>query len=67
MKKWILSILFFTVLTPSFAQSEVDVIWNYPAPSAQQEEEGNFSIISIPYFDLQIYEMPSGKSDFVDQ
>ncbi len=22
---------------------------------------------SIPYFDLQIYEMPSGKSDFVDQ
>ena len=22
---------------------------------------------SIPYFDLEIYEMPSGKSDFVDQ
>jgi hypothetical protein len=38
-----------------FAQSEVDVIWNYPAPSSQPEEGGNFSIISIPYFDLRYY------------
>lgn len=38
-----------------FAQSEVDVIWNYPAPSSQPEEEGNFSITSIPFFDLRYY------------
>lgn len=38
-----------------FAQSEVDVIWNYPIQGENSEEEGSFSIISIPYFDLRYY------------
>lgn len=37
------------------AQSEVDVIWNYPAQADESQEEGSFSIISIPYFDLRYY------------
>ena len=38
-----------------FAQSEVDVIWNYPVHGQEIEEVGSFSIRSIPYYDLQYY------------
>lgn len=44
-----------------FAQCEVDVIWNYPIPSRQPEEDGNFSIISLPYFDLRYYSAGRGR------
>jgi hypothetical protein len=44
-----------------FAQSEVDVIWNYPVQGQDLEEEGSFSILSIPYFDLRYYSEGRGR------
>jgi hypothetical protein len=38
-----------------FAQSEVDVIWNFPLQGNDPQELGSFSIISLPYFDLRYY------------
>jgi hypothetical protein len=38
-----------------FAQSEVDVIWNFPLHGKDPQELGSFSIISLPYFDLRYY------------
>lgn len=38
-----------------FAQSEVDVIWNFPLQGKDPQELGSFSIISLPYFDLRYY------------
>ena len=38
-----------------FAQSEVDVIWNFPVQNKDSQELGSFSIISLPYFDLRYY------------
>jgi hypothetical protein len=38
-----------------FAQSEVDVIWNFPLQGKNSLEPGSFSIISLPYFDLRYY------------
>lgn len=38
-----------------FAQSEVDVIWNFPLEGDEPKEIGSFSIISLPYFDLRYY------------
>lgn len=38
-----------------FAQSEVDVIWNFPLEGNDSQESGSFSIISLPYFDLRYY------------
>lgn len=38
-----------------FAQSEVDVIWNFPLRGNVPPESGSFSIISLPYFDLRYY------------
>jgi GDP-D-mannose dehydratase len=38
-----------------FAQSEVDVIWNFPLQGSETKELGSFSIISLPYFDLRYY------------
>ena len=38
-----------------FAQSEVDVIWNFPLQGENSPEPGSFSIISLPYFDLRYY------------
>lgn len=38
-----------------FAQSEVDVIWNFPLQDNEPRELGSFSIISLPYFDLRYY------------
>ena len=38
-----------------FAQSEVDVIWNFPLQGHNPQEPGSFSIISLPYFDLRYY------------
>jgi hypothetical protein len=38
-----------------FAQSEVDVIWNFPLKGNNLQERGSFSIISLPYFDLRYY------------
>ena len=44
-----------------FAQSEVDVIWNYPVHGQEIEEAGSFSIRSIPYFDLRYYSEGRGR------
>lgn len=38
-----------------FAQSEVDVIWNYPIEEHGSEDDGSFTIISFPYSDLRYY------------
>jgi hypothetical protein len=38
-----------------FAQSEVDVIWNFPLQGKDPQELGSFSIISLPYFDSRYY------------
>jgi hypothetical protein len=42
-------------ITKFFAQSEVDVIWNFPLQGNDPQEMGSFSIISVPYFDLRYY------------
>jgi hypothetical protein len=44
-----------------FAQSEVDVIWNYPVHGQEIEEAGSFSIRSIPYYDLRYYSEGRGR------
>ena len=56
-----------------FAQSEVDVIWNYPLQGDEPEEEGSFSIISVPFSDFRYYSESRSrvvgfinKSKFVD-
>ena len=56
-----------------FAQSEVDVIWNYPLQGDEPEEEASFSIISVPFSDFRYYSESRSrvvgfinKSKFVD-
>ena len=56
-----------------FAQSEVDVIWNYPLQRDNPHEEGGFSIISVPFSDFRYYSESRSrvagffnKSKFVD-
>lgn len=40
-------------LSKFFAQSEVDVIWNFPLPGQNLQEEASYCILSYPYFDLR--------------
>ena len=56
-----------------FAQSEVDVIWNYPLQGDEPEDEGSFSIIAVPFSDFRYYSESRSrvvgffnKSKFVD-
>lgn len=38
-----------------FAQTEVEVIWNYPLQGRNLQEEGSYCIHSYPYFDLRYF------------
>lgn len=38
-----------------FAQTEVEVIWNYPLQGQNLQEEGSYCILSYPYFDLRYF------------
>jgi hypothetical protein len=38
-----------------FAQSDVDVIQNFPLPGENQESEGGFSVDTYPYYTLAYY------------
>lgn len=38
-----------------FAQSDVDVIQNYPLPGENQESEGGFCVDTFPYYTLAYY------------
>jgi hypothetical protein len=38
-----------------FAQTEVEVIWNYPLEGRNLQEEGSYCILSYPYFDLRYF------------
>ena len=46
-----------------FAQTEVDVIWNYPLQGRNPQEEGSYCILSYPYFDLRHFS--NGGSRFI--
>jgi hypothetical protein len=50
-------------LTKFFAQSEVDVIWNFPLPGQNHQEEASYCILSYPYFDLRHFS--NGGSRFI--
>jgi len=38
-----------------FAQTEVEVIWNYPLEGRNLQVEGSYCILSYPYFDLRYF------------
>jgi hypothetical protein len=38
-----------------FAQSDVDVIQNFPLPGENQESEGGFCVDTYPYYTLAYY------------
>ena len=38
-----------------FAQSDVDVIWNYPLQGDYPHEDGGFTTMTYPYFDLRYF------------
>ena len=44
-----------------FAQTEVDVIWNYPLQGRNPQEEGSYCILSYPYFDLRYFSNGRGR------
>lgn len=44
-----------------FAQSEVDVMINFPLPDASFQEEGGFEITVSPFYDLNYYSKGRGK------
>ena len=44
-----------------FAQTEVEVIWNYPLQGKDAQEEGSYCILSYPYFDLRCYSNGRGR------
>lgn len=46
-----------------FAQCEVDVIWNYPLEGDHPHEDGGFTSMTYPYFDLRFY--AEGKGPIV--
>lgn len=47
-------------LVKFFAQTEVEVIWNYPLQGKNAQEEGSYCILFYPYFDLRYFS--NGKS-----
>lgn len=48
-------------LVKFFAQSEVDVIWNYPLQGDHPHEDGGFTSMAYPYFDLRYYSEGKGR------
>jgi hypothetical protein len=46
-----------------FAQTEVEVIWNYPLEGRNLQEDGSYCILSYPYFDLRYFS--NGRSRVV--
>ena len=44
-----------------FAQTEVDVIWNYPLQGRNPQGEGSYCILSYPYFDLRYFSNGRGR------
>ena len=44
-----------------FAQTEVEVIWNYPLQGNDTQEEGSYCILSYPYFDLRYFSNGRGR------
>jgi hypothetical protein len=42
-------------LVKFFAQTEVEVIWNYPLEGRNPQAEGSFCIVSYPFFDLRYF------------
>jgi hypothetical protein len=48
-------------LVKFFAQTEVDVIWNYPLQGRNPQEEGSYCILSYPYFDLRYFSNGRGR------
>ena len=46
-----------------FAQTEVEVIWNYPLEGRNLQEDWSYCILSYPYFDLRYFS--NGRSRVV--
>lgn len=44
-----------------FAQCEVDVIWNYPLQGEFPHEDGGFTSMTYPYFDLRYFANGKGR------
>ena len=44
-----------------FAQSEVDVLANFPLPGVNPQEEGGFGFFACPFYDLNYYSNGRGK------
>lgn len=44
-----------------FAQSEVDVLANFPVPGVNPQEEGGFGFFARPFYDLNYYSNGRGK------
>lgn len=44
-----------------FAQSEVDVIWNFPLPGNFPQEASTYTINLYPYFDLRYFSNGRGR------
>lgn len=44
-----------------FAQSEVDVIWNFPLPGDFPQEASSYTINLYPYFDLRYFSNGKGR------
>jgi len=42
-------------LVKFFAQTEVEVIWNFPLQGHSLQEEGSYCILFYPYFDLRYF------------
>jgi len=38
-----------------FAQTEVEIIWNYPLQGRNPQDEAGYCIIAYPYFDLRYF------------
>jgi len=50
-------------LVKFFAQTEVEVIWNFPLQGESLQEEGSYCTLLYPYFDLRCFS--DGKSCIV--
>ena len=48
------------ILQKFFAQSEVDIIYNFPLPGVNKQNESSFNINTYPFYDLSYYS--DGKS-----
>ena len=50
-------------LVKFFAQTEVEVIWNFPLQGENLQEEGSYCTLLYPYFDLRYFS--NGKSRII--